>query len=275
MVTPQPIVFSASDGMKIHGQVFLPPADSGSRHPAVVFLHGGSRRQMYLGWHDVDYYSNSYGMNQFLASRGYVVLSVNYRSGTGYGRDFREALKYGVAGASEYKDVQAAGIYLRSRVDVDPNKIGLWGGSYGGYLTALGLARSSDLFAAGVDMHGVYDWNVLLSHWVSGYKPEAHPAAARLAWQCSPGAWVKKWRSPVLLVQGGDDRTVPFVEIVSLSGALHKQGVEFQELIFSDEVHNFLLNRTWIDAYSATSDFFDRHLRQPHEMSKNKVPASN
>jgi dipeptidyl aminopeptidase/acylaminoacyl peptidase len=276
MVSPQQVVFSAKDGMKIHGQVFLPTnAAKGSRHPAVIFLHGGSRRQMYPCWHDIDYYSNAYGMNQFLASRGYVVLSVNYRSGVGYGRDFREALNYGVAGASEYNDVEGAGIYLRARADVDPNNIGLWGGSYGGYLTALGLARSSDLFAAGVDMHGVYDWNVLLRRWVPGYQPEAHPAAKRLAWQSSPGAWVKKWRSPVLLVQGGDDRTVPFVEIVSLSGALNKQGIELRELIFPDEVHDFLLNRTWIDAYAATYDFFDRHLKQPHGISKDAAPTSN
>ena len=83
---------------------------------------------------------------------------MNYRSGIGYGLDFREALNYGATGASEFNDVLGAGLYLRSRPDVDPKRIGLWGGSYGGYLTALGLARASDLFAAGVDFHGVHDW---------------------------------------------------------------------------------------------------------------------
>ncbi|MGB9401993.1 MAG: prolyl oligopeptidase family serine peptidase, partial [Candidatus Acidiferrales bacterium] len=220
LVTPQQVIFSAADGMQIHGQLFLPSnASDGSRHPAIVFFHGGSRRQMLLGWHDIDYYSNAYGMNQFLASRGYVVLSVNYRSGTGYGLDFREALKYGASGASEYNDVEGAGLYLRSRSDVDPKRIGLWGGSYGGYLTAMGLSRSSDLFAAGVDMHGVHDWNVELSYWIPGYNPDSHPDAARLAWESSPIASVQTWRSPVLLIQGDDDRNVPFAETVELADA--------------------------------------------------------
>src|SRR5499427_9657490 len=101
-------------------------------------------------------------MNQYLASRGYVVLSVNYRSGIGYGRGFREAPGRAGRGASEYQDVVAAGKYLQSRPEVDASRVGLWGGSYGGYLTALGLARNSDLFAAGVDFHGVHDWSVFL-----------------------------------------------------------------------------------------------------------------
>ena len=161
LVTPQPVMISAADGLKLHGQIFVSPQGSGDeRRPAVVFFHGGSRRQMLLGWHYMQYYNNAYAMNQYLASRGYVVLSVNYRSGMGYGMDFREALNYGPTGASEFNDVQGAGLYLRSRPDVDPARIGLWGGSYGGYLTALGLARASDLFACGVDMHGVHDWNL-------------------------------------------------------------------------------------------------------------------
>src|SRR5205814_8894338 len=144
----------------IHGQLFLPANhQAGGPHPAVIFFHGGSRRQMLLGWHYMGYYSNAYAMNQYLASRGYVVLSVNYRSGIGYGMEFREALNYGASGASEFNDVEGAGLYLRTRADVDPARIGLWGGSYGGYLTALGLARASNLFAAGVDFHGVHDWS--------------------------------------------------------------------------------------------------------------------
>jgi dipeptidyl aminopeptidase/acylaminoacyl peptidase len=263
MVTPQQVIFSAADGMQIHGQLFLPANSAGGRHPAVVFFHGGSERQMLLGWHYMQYYSNAYAMNQFLASRGYVVLSVNYRSGIGYGLDFREAINYGAAGASEYNDVQGAGMYLRSRADVDPSRIGLWGGSYGGYLTALGLARSSDLYAAGVDLHGVHDWNQELRNWVPSYNPEAHADAARVAWESSPMSSVKTWRSPVLLIHGDDDRNVPFSETVDLADALRKQGVQFEELIFPDEIHDFLLYRSWVSAYSAAANFFDRHLATP------------
>ncbi len=142
-MVPQQVIYQATDGMQIHGQLFLPPnSRPGEKHQAVVFMHGGSRRQMLLGWHYMDYYNNAYAMNQYLASLGYVVLSINYRSGIGYGMEFREAINYGAAGASEFNDVEGAGLYLRGRADVDPQHIGLWGGSYGGYLTALGLARA-------------------------------------------------------------------------------------------------------------------------------------
>ena len=261
MVTPQQVIFPAADGLLLHGQLFLPAnAEDGTKHPAVVFFHGGSQRQMLLGWHYMDYYSNAYAMNQYLASRGYIVLSVNYRSGIGYGLDFREALNYGASGASEYNDVQGAGLYLRGRKDVDAHRIGAWGGSYGGYLTALALARSSDLYAAGVDFHGVHNWNLEITNWIPSYDPEAHTDAARLAWDSSPMASIKTWRSPVLLIQGDDDRNVPFAESVDLAEALRKQGVPFQELIFPDEIHSFLMHKTWVAAYTATAEFLDRHL---------------
>ena len=171
-VAPQQVLFHAADGMQIHGQLFL-PADlhPGERRPAAVFFHGGSQRQMLLGWHYMEYYSNAYAMNQYLASKGFVVLSVNYRSGIGYGLNFREALNYGASGASEFNDVMGAGLYLRSRSDVDPARIAVWGGSYGGYLTALALARASNLFAAGVDMHGVHDWNLEMPTFVRELRP--------------------------------------------------------------------------------------------------------
>lgn len=220
---------------------------------------------MLLGWHYMLYYSNAYGMNQYLASRGYVVLAVNYRSGIGYGLNFREALNYGAAGASEFNDVQGAGLYLRSRADVDPARIGLWGGSYGGYLTALGLARASDLYAAGVDMHGVHDWNTEIPTFASGYRPGDRTDFARLAWESSPLSSISTWRSPVLLIQGDDDRNVPFAETVDLAEALRKQGVSFEQLVFPDEIHDFLMHRTWLAAYRATVDFFDRHFKAPEK----------
>ena len=263
LVTPQPVIFSSPDGLQIHAQLFMPRnANDGQKHPALVFFHGGSRRQMLLGWHYMMYYSNAYGMNQYLASRGYVVLAVNYRSGIGYGMNFREAINYGASGASEFNDVEGAGLYLRSRADVDPARIGLWGGSYGGYLTALGLARASDLFAAGVDMHGVHDWNTEIPTFAAnGYKPEQRAEFARKAWESSPLSAIDTWRSPVLLIQGDDDRNVPFAETVDLAEALRKHNVPFDLLVFPDEIHDFLMHRTWLAAYHATSDFFDKHFQ--------------
>ncbi len=261
LVEPQPVMLAAADGLKLHGQLFLPTnTRAGERHPAVVFFHGGSRRQMLLGWHYMQYYHNAYALNQYLASRGYIVLSVNYRSGIGYGMEFREAPNYGATGASEFNDVQGPGLYLRSRPDVDPVRIGLWGGSYGGYLTALGLARASDLFACGVDFHGVHDWNLEIPRTLSAEDPQKLEEWARLAFESSPLADVKTWRSPVLLIQGDDDRNVAFSNMVQLVEALRKQGVEFQQIVFPDEVHDFLTHEHWLTAYHAASDFFDGHL---------------
>jgi dipeptidyl aminopeptidase/acylaminoacyl peptidase len=260
LVEPQQVLFSSADGMTIHGQLFLPRnMRAGERRPAVVFFHGGSRRQMLLGWHYNYYYRNAYALNQYLASRGYIVLSVNYRSGIGYGLDFREALNYGAQGASEFNDVLGAGTYLRSRADVDPARIGLWGGSYGGFLTAMGLARASDLFAAGVDLHGVHDWNIEIENWVS-YDPSKAGDAAKLAYQSSPIAYVKDWRSPVLLIQGDDDRNVQFSQTVQLAEALRGRGVIVEQLVFPDEIHDFLTHEHWLQAYHAAVEFFGRRL---------------
>jgi dipeptidyl aminopeptidase/acylaminoacyl peptidase len=203
-------------------------------------------------------------MNRYLASLGYVVLSINYRSGIGYGLNFREAINQGAAGASEYGDVEGAGLYLRGRADVDAAHIGLWGGSYGGYLTAMGLARGSDLFAAGVDFHGVHDWNALRGSAAAPAGTLAAEAAredaAHLAFESSPMASVKTWRSPVLLIHGDDDRNVSFSETVTLVAALREQGVYFEQLIIPDEIHGFLRHASWLLAYHRTADFLKRKL---------------
>jgi dipeptidyl aminopeptidase/acylaminoacyl peptidase len=265
LAEPHSVDLPKREGIAAHGVLFLPPVVANSeRHPAAIFMHGGPVRQMLLGWHYMDYYSNAYALNQYLASRGYVVLALNYRAGIGYGLDFREAEGIGAAGASEYNDLLAAADFLRSRDDVDPARIGLWGGSYGGYMTALGLARNSDLFKAGVDLHGVHDWHQwtlsTMRNNVPLYPLDASPTLLATALSASPIADVSKWRSPVLLVQGDDDHNVDFSESVRLAEALRKQGVEFQELVIPDEIHGFLRHASWLRAYSATSDFLDARL---------------
>jgi len=262
LVEPEPVIITASDGMRIHAQLFKPrDIARGERRPALLFFHGGSHRQMLLGWNYGSYYFNAYAMNQYLASKGYLVLAVNYRSGIGYGLKFREALRQGAGGASEFNDVLGAGLYMRDRPDVDPTRIGLWGGSYGGYLTAMGLSRASDLFAAGVDFHGVHDWNVGIRTFVSNYEPLEDPDQARLAFASSPLSTVDTWRSPVLVIHGDDDRNVAFNQTITLVEALRKKNVDVEQLIFPDEIHGFLAWSHWFEAYKATADFFDRKLK--------------
>jgi dipeptidyl aminopeptidase/acylaminoacyl peptidase len=255
------VIFKSEDGVEIHGQLFVPPGRS-TPGPALIFTHGGPPRQMMLGFHYMDYYHNAYAMNQYLASRGYVVLSVNYRLGIMYGRAFRVPENASWRGGAEYKDVVAGAKYLQSLPLVDGKRIGLWGGSYGGYLTAMGLAHNSDIFAAGVDMHGVHDWSLFLPHGeAAGAAPDLEEAK-KLAFNSSPDATVATWKSPVLLIHGDDDRNVPFNQTVDLVQRLRENKVEFEELIFPDEIHGFLLWRSWIKAYGAEADFFDRKLKR-------------
>jgi dipeptidyl aminopeptidase/acylaminoacyl peptidase len=261
LVTPQIVTFKSEDGLIIHGQFFV-PRGAKQPAPALIFTHGGPIRQMMPAFHYMYYYHNAYAMNQYLASRGYTVLSVNYRLGVMYGRDFREVHDGGWRGSSEYKDVLAGARYLQSLPYVDKSRIGLWGGSYGGLLTALGLARNSDIFAAGVDFHGVHDWSAFLPQWTPGTKNAPDLEQARkLAFESSPNAAIATWRSPVLLIQGDDDRNVPQSQTTDLVQRLRAHNVPFERIYMPDEIHDFLLWRTWVRTYGATADFFDRHLQ--------------
>lgn len=255
LVTPQLVVVKAADGLEVPCQLFLPKgAKPGDKRPAVVFTHGGPIRQMLLGWHYMEFYSEAYGINQFFAGRGYVVISVNYRSGIGYGRSFREAPNCGMEGAAEYQDVLAGVAYLRSRPEVDPERIGAWGLSYGGYLTALSLARDSDIFKVGVDLAGVHDWSQM--RW--GRLDEARRKTAR---ESSPVAMVDKWKSPVLFIHGDDDRNVAFQQTTDLVQRLRAKGdVGIELMIAPDEPHEFRLHRNRMEAYERTFEFIDRHI---------------
>lgn len=255
-VTPEAVTFTAEDGVQVHGQLFLGRANG--KRPAIVFVHGGPRRQMLLGYHPSGYYSNTYAMNQYLAAQGYTVLAVNYRSGTGYGQAFREARDTGRGGASEYRDVLAAGRWLAAREDVDAARIGIWGGSWGGYLTALALARDSALFAAGVDLHGVH---TLLRTVPASLSPKAQEAARQLQWDSSPMAALDRWKSPVLLIHGDDDRNVPFWQSLLLARELSARRIPFQERTFPNERHSFFRHQSWLLSMEATEAFFEATLR--------------
>ena len=264
LVEPQQIIFRSTDGWLIHGQLFMPPeARPDGQHPAVIFMHGGPIRQMLLGWHYRGYYAKAYAMNQYLASQGYIVLSVNYRAGIGYGRNFRLAPEQGPRGASEYRDIVAAGLYLRRLPQVHPARIGLWGGSYGGYLTAMGLARDSDLFAAGVDLHGVHDWAFRATDFSpgGGWGISKQQDKLMKAWLSSPVSSLDSWTSPVLLIHGDDDRNVLFQQTTDLAQRLRERNVTVETLVFPDEVHSFLLHRNWLKAYQQAAAFFNRFLK--------------
>ncbi len=257
LAMPSAVTFTAQDGQQVHAQIFLPKAGGSAHHPAVLFFHGGPRRQMLLGFHPMGAYNWMYALNQYFTAKGYIVLSVNYRGGIGYGLDYREAKDFGPGGGSELKDLLGAVRFLKARRDVDPGRIGIWGGSYGGLMTALGLARASGDIAAGVDYAGVHDWATFLS--TIGL-PADGPDAARVAFDSSPMATIDQWHSPVLIVQADDDRSVPSQQASELIEALRAHSIEHDELILPNEIHDLARYQSWMMLFRATDDYFERHL---------------
>ncbi len=266
LVAPQAVEFRVGDGLTIHGQLFAAPGGA-ARKPGVIFVHGGPMRQMMLTWHNMDYYANAYAVNQYLAAHGFIVLSVNYRLGIGYGHDFHYPAHWGPTGAAEYQDVLAGAHFLQQDPRVDAAHIGIWGGSYGGYLTALALARNSDVFKAGVDLHGVHDWSMFVDDWfgkpVPRYQVQDTRALMKVFWESSPDARIATWKSPVLLIQGDDDRNVHFHQMVDLTRRLDLAGVPYEQLVVPNEIHGFLRYDSWLRADEATVAYLARQLLIP------------
>lgn len=264
LVTPKQVIYKAPDGMTLHAQLFEPAGGSGKK-PAIIYIHGGPSRQMQLGWNYSDYYSNAYAYNQYLVSLGFAVLSVNYRLGIGYGHAFHQPANGGPAGASEYQDIKAAAEWLTQQPQIDASRIGVYGGSYGGYLTALALARDSRLFAAGVDIHGVHNWTT------SRTAPPSNPAepipdadkAVKIAFESSPVSAVSTWTSPVLIIHGDDDRNVRFSQSTDLVRRLDAKGVPMETLVIPDDTHHWMRHQNALKVGNATADFFKRKLLKP------------
>jgi dipeptidyl aminopeptidase/acylaminoacyl peptidase len=256
LVTPQRVVFDSSDKLPVHGQLFMPRNAGNGKKPAILFFHGGPQRQMLLGWHPMGAYTHFYGMNQFLASQGYIVMSVNFRGGTGYGLDWREPLEFAEAGGSEVRDIAGAVAYLKGRSDVDPARIGVYGMSYGGVMTSLALSKLPNEFAAGVDIAGVHDWKTFLPYLTA---PGAAPEIAELGFKSSAIGSVRDWRAPVLMIQGDDDRAVNFAQMVELIAALREVGkVEPEQYVIPDEVHDFIRHESWRNTFERTQEFLRR-----------------
>jgi dipeptidyl aminopeptidase/acylaminoacyl peptidase len=246
-VEPQLVITHPADNaFEIHNQVFVPKdIKPGEKRPAMIFVHGGPVRQMLLGYHYRYVYHQFYAANEWLASKGYVVMSINYRSGVGYGRSFRGAPNTAAAGNSEYQDVIAGAQYLQSRPDVDAKRIGIYGLSYGGLLTSQALARNSDIFALGVDYAGVHLYG-------SSLDPND------LSYKSSAISEIDKWKSPVLIVQGDDDRNVYFAQTVGLVDLLRQRDVYYELIVEPDDVHDSLMYGRWIYMFDRMDKFLKK-----------------
>jgi dipeptidyl aminopeptidase/acylaminoacyl peptidase len=236
-VEPMLVEFPALDGKTAFGQLFVPAQPSGC---GIIFAHGGIRRQMLPGFHYMDAYTHLYELNQYLVSRGCVVLSVEYRSSIMRGYAFRNAPGWGHAGASEMLDVAGGAKYLMARADVDAKRgIGIHGLSWGGYITAQALARYPELFSVGFDMAGVHTSN----------DAAGVPHSAM--------AFLDQWKAPILLAQGDDDRNVVFTEGIKLTRELLKRpNVRLVQRVFPNETHDLYLTfENLVTIYQEGADF--------------------
>ncbi|HEX8806924.1 MAG TPA: prolyl oligopeptidase family serine peptidase [Candidatus Aquilonibacter sp.] len=260
LVRPQLVTYRAPDGLLIHAQLFVPRSIGTGKAPAIVFDHGGSRRQMLPGFHYMEPYTHLYEMNQYLVSRGFVVLSINYRSGIMYGHDFRMAKNCCWRGASEYQDVLAGGRWLQKQPEVDPKRIGIYGLSYGGLLTALALARNSDIFKAGADFSGVHNWATLFDR---AGRTVGTPEQRAVAEKSTAIGWLNMWRSPVLISQGDDDRNVAFSQGVDLATRLRSRGIHVETLVFPNETHEPSVWAHLVQQYQTAAAFLVKELQPP------------
>jgi len=255
-VVPEIVTTKAADGLELSNTLFLPKdMKPGEKRPALIFVHGGPRRQMMPGYHYMQFYHWAYAVNQWLADQGYVVLSINYRSGVGYGRSFTNAPNTQGRGNSEYQDVVAGAKYLQARADVDPTRVGIWGLSYGGLLTSQALARNSDIFVAGADLAGVHLYGNVID-------------TANLAFTSSAVGAIDSWKSPVFLVHGDDDRNVDFAQTVGLVQLLRARDIYHELIVVPDDLHESMLHANWIDTFDRMGVFLKRFV-----WNKEKAPS--
>jgi dipeptidyl-peptidase 4 len=259
-VIPESVEITAADGVKSRAIVFQ-PADlrPGEKRPALLYLHGNGGR-LVLGYPDQSngYYQSNYGLIQYFVNRGYIVAAMNYRGdGALYNAAYNRPGEYGASGVSEYRDALAAGLYLKDRPDVDAERLGVWGLSYGGWITGEALSRNSDIFKAGVIFAGVQ----LRS---TSFDPE------NLAYQSSPAYNINKWTSPTLFIHGDDDRNVEFSQTIGLVNALRARGVPHKVFVMPDETHYMMRFATRAKAFRVVDDWFENMLIHKNGASKSQ-----
>ena len=268
LVAGKVIRYKSFDGLEIPSLLYTPKGTkAGDKLPALLWIHGGPGGQTTLGYDP---------LLQYVVNHGYVVLAVNNRGSSGYGKTFFAAddQKHGDV---DLKDCIASKKFLAETGYVDQNKIGILGGSYGGYMTLAALAFTPEEFAVGVDIFGVANWlrtlNSIPPYWESFrealYKELGNPKTDSAAlYNKSPLFFANKIKKPLIVLQGANDPRVLKVESDEIVAAVKKNNVPVEYLVFSDEGHGFVKKENEIKGYRAILKFLDTHLKKGNNSSK-------
>ena len=257
----KPISYDSRDGLKIHGYLTVPKNVSGKPAPMVLFVHGGPWARDYWGYRSTV---------QFLANRGYVVLQINYRGSTGYGRTFKEAARGEFAGKMHTDLIDGVNWAVGEGI-ADPDKIAIYGHSYGGYATLTGLTFTPDVFACGVDVYGISNlvsftrsvpkyWKIWMPYWYKYAGNPNRPEDRRTMKSKSPLFFVDRIKRPLLIVQGANDPRVKQQESDQIVAALNKAGRTVEYILFEDEGHSIRNWQNRLIFYRRLEDFFAEHL---------------
>ncbi len=252
------VTFAARDGATVRGRLFK-PARYPKGGPAVIFVHGAGYAQNVHRWWSPNYY-REYLFHHILMDRGFLVIDIDYRGSAGYGRDWRTGI-YEHMGGKDLDDHVDAAKWLVAQHGVDPKKIGLYGGSYGGFITLMAMFTQPDVFAAGAALRPVTDW----AHYNHGYtanilnEPQADADAYR---RSSPIYFAQGLKGSLLICHGMVDTNVHFqdsVRLVQKLIELHKDNWEMA--VFPVENHGFVESASWADEYKRILKLFERTLK--------------
>ena len=240
--------------------------DKTVKHPAIIWIHGSGADQNYLGWHP-GAYRMYYSMHQYLAQQGYVILTPDYRGSSGYSRDWAVG-DYMDMGGRPSMDVAAGADYLKTLPYVDPDRIGVWGLSYGGFMTLQAITTTPTLFRCAIDVAGVGDW----ATWNPGAytvgrlgTPVTNPDGF---FTSAPVKHLDKLQRPLLILQGTFDTNVPVWETLKVVDTLEKLGKPFDMAFYPGEIHFFRRAYVLRDAWRRSELFFDRYLMDPNNTLK-------
>lgn len=254
---PEYVSYQAEDGQTVYGRLYRPgnPEKNG---PAVIFVHGAGYLQNAHKWWSQ--YEHEYQFNNFLADNGYTVLDIDYRGSSGYGRDWRTGI-YRNMGGKDLSDHVDGARFLVNNYAVSPAKIGIYGGSYGGFITLMAMFKAPEVFKTGAALRAVTDW----AHYNHGYTSNIlnTPAEDSLAYvRSSPIYYASGLKGALLMCHGMIDDNVHFQDIVRLSQRLIELGKQNWELaVYPVERHSFTEPSSWTDEYKRIYKLFEENLK--------------